>query len=342
MRKVFILLGLVVLIVLGTLLAYKSSSNITSKNSVKDLSPKHLAIITKAPSKIKTVFIIVMENKNREDIYKNPSAPYINGLLQRADASFATNYYGVTHPSEPNYIWLEAGDNKNLPDGRSTVSFTTDADPSSSNSSSTHDHLTSYLEKQNISFKTYAEGIDGKTCPLVSNGQTLYAAKHTPMVFFQDLTNNNNPYSKSCISHIRPLSELFSDLKTQVPQYNFIVPNLCHDMHNSSGCDTTNSIKNGDTWLSEVLPQILASKEYRDNGAIFITADESEGLIIDKPVGLILLSPDAKGHGYNNNVFYNHSSLLKTVQEIFGVYPLLRNASQATDLSSLFKNGYIP
>jgi hypothetical protein len=104
---------------------------------------------------IHNVFVILMENHNWSQIQGSSSAPYINSLLTRSDASYATQYYNPPglHPSEPNYVWLEAGANANLPDANTggTVSFTTDNDPSSSNSTSTSDHLVSYLQKAGVS-----------------------------------------------------------------------------------------------------------------------------------------------------------------------------------------------
>jgi hypothetical protein len=51
---------------------------------------------------------------------------------------------------------------------------------------------------------------------------------------------------------------------------------------------------------------------------------------------MIVLSPLAKGNGYHNAMAYTHSSTLKSMQEIFGVMPFLRDAANATDLSDLF------
>ena len=90
----------------------------------------------------------------------------------------------------------------------------------------------------------------------------------------------------------------------------------------------------GDTWLSTEVPKILASQAYLDNGALFITWDE--GASGDGPIGMIALSPKAKGGGYANTIPYDHSSTLRTVEEIFGVTPMLGGAANATDLSDLF------
>ena len=104
-------------------------------------------------------------------------------------------------------------------------------------------------------------------------------------------------------------------------------------MHNS--CAPLNDpVLQGDTWLSTEVPKILASQAYLNNGALFILWDEGESG--DGPIGMIALSLKAKGGGYANTIPYDHSSTLRTVEEIFGVSPLLSGAASATDLSDLF------
>jgi hypothetical protein len=265
-----------------------------------------------------------MENHNWSSISGSSSAPYINNTLL-PQASYALNYQNPAgiHPSEGNYLWLEAGTNfgilnDNLP---------------SVNHQSTQQHLVTLLQTSGISWKSYQEGIGSNTCPLTNSG--LYAPKHNPMVFFDDVTNGLNASSANCIAHVRPFSELATDLQAnQAARYNFITPNLCNDMHNSSGCATSDAVRNGDNWLAANVPQILNSAAYRNGGLILITWDESVGG--DVPIGMIALSPQAKGHGYTNRIAYTHSSTLRTVQEIFGVMPLLGDAANATNLADLF------
>jgi hypothetical protein len=267
---------------------------------------------------ITTVFLIVMENHNWSSIQGSEAAPYINETLL-PQASYAQQYYNPPgiHPSEPNYLWLEAGTN---------FGITNDADPES-NHQSTPNHLVSLLTQAGISWKAYQEDIDGATCPLTRVAR--YAPKHNPTVFFDDVTNANNPQSANCIAHERPYSELATDLQNStVARYNFITPNLCNDMHDCS-------IGTGDTWLAREIPKILNAQAYKNGGAIFITWDEGEGG--DGPIGMIVLAPNAKGGGYSNTIHYTHSSTLRTIQEIFGVTPLLGDAANATDLSDLFR-----
>lgn len=312
------------------------SATITA-TSVQDTSKSGSATVTIAPA-IQTVFIILMENQNWNSsapgTFTSSNAPYIMNTIVPAAAT-ANNYTMVNAgPSEPNYKWLEAGDD---------FGQTTDDDPSSSNSISTTQHLTTYLSSAGISWKAYIENIDGTSCPLVSSLNSLgsattiggraanYYAKHNPFVFFNDLTDNLSSTSATCISHVRPCSELATDLRNgTVARYNFIVPNGTDDMHDSD-------ITTGDTWLSQNVPAILGSTAYQNNGVLFILWDESGNESGTLP--LFVLSPKIKSAGYSNSIRYNHNSTLLTLQEIFGVMPCIRGACGATDLSDLFASG---
>lgn len=281
--------------------------------------------VTAGGHAIQTVFIVMMENHNWSSIQGNASAPYINNTLlpMGAHTEQYFNPQGI-HPSEPNYLWLEAGTHFGIKN---------DSAPSA-NHQSTSQHLVTQLQAAGVSWKAYQEDIDGTTCPLTKVGH--YAPKHLPMVYFDDVTDTNNAQSTNCISHVRPYSELATDLQSNsVPRYVFITPNLCNDMHDSSGCQSSDSVANGDGWLSTEIPKILGSQAYLKGGALLITWDESEGG--DFPVGMIVLSPLGKGNGYSNSISYTHSSTLRTVQEIMGVTPFLGDAANATDLSDLFQ-----
>lgn len=284
---------------------------------------------------IQTVFVIVMENHNWTgngslNIAGNPAAPYINYTLIPM-ASYARNYKNPPgiHPSLPNYIWLEAGDTLGIHDDG----------PPSQHPQSTTLHLTTLLQKAGISWRAYDESISGTNCPLTgqggldAQGSTLYVPRHNPFVYFNDVTNTLNPSSANCISHIRPFTQLATDLANNtVARYNFITPNICDDMHDACGGDP---IAHGDAWLKQHIPAILNSTAYRSGGVIFITWDEAA--VGDGPIPMIVLSPYAKGNRYSNGTYYTHCSLLRTLQEIFGVTPLIRYASALPDLSDLFQ-----
>jgi hypothetical protein len=273
---------------------------------------------------IGNVFVVLMENHDWSQILGSPSAPYINGVLL-PQASYSDEYYNPPslHPSLPNYLWLEAGDNFGIEDD----------DLPSVNHQSTAAHLVTLLEAASVTWKTYQEGISGNDCPLTPAGK--YAPKHNPFVYFDDVTDGLNPQSPHCIAHVRPYSEFAGDLSAgTVARYNFITPDQCHDMHDLVGCDTNDAILNGDSWLSREIPRILSSSVFTAGGLLLITWDEGEGS--DGPVGMIVLSPFAIGGGFHNSTYYTHGSTLRTVQEIFGVAPLLGDAANSTSLRDLF------
>ena len=295
----------------GTLLAADTSVMST------DAAAKH---------HIQTVFIILMENHNwtgdgNLDIKGNPAAPYINKTLVPM-ASHAEQYFNPPslHPSLPNYLWLEAGTNFGI----------LDDGPPSQHPLSSKKHLVTLLKKANISWKAYLENITGTVCPLTDSGE--YAVRHEPFAYFDDVSNHQNPQSKYCIAHLRPYGELATDLKKgTLAHYNWITPNLCDDMHDSCGGDP---IAHGDTWLSQNVPAILKSAAFKKGGALFIVWDEADSG--DGPIPMIVLSPFAKGQGYSNNIHYTHGSMLRTMQEIFSVKPLLGDAAKEKDLSDMF------
>jgi phosphatidylinositol-3-phosphatase len=272
---------------------------------------------------IQTVFVILMENENWSSIHGSPDAPYINQVLLPT-GSHCEQYYNPPglHPSEPNYLWLEAGTNFGIRDNN---------DPSVNHQNTTN-HLVALLRNAGISWKTYQEDVSGTYIPLTATN--AYAPRHNPFVYFDDVTGTNNPNWTYGIAHIRPYSELAADLTNHtVARYNFITPNLCNDMHDS--CPPLyNPIRQCDFWLAAQVPRILSSAAYQNGGALFILWDEAD--IGDGPIGMIVLSPLARGGGYCNYVYYTHSSTLRTVQEIFGVTPLLGDAANAANLSDLF------
>jgi phosphatidylinositol-3-phosphatase len=270
---------------------------------------------------VQTVFIILMENHNWSDIKGSADAPYINNTLLPM-ASWCEQYASPLSPSLPNYLWLEAGTNFGIND---------DNDPSVNHQASTN-HLVTLLNNAGISWKSYQEDISGTYVPLTDTN--AYAVRHDPCVYFDDVTGTNDPNYSYGIAHIRPYGELASDLASNtVARYNFITPDLCDDMHDSCA-PLNNPVRQGDDWLSREIPKILNSPAYQNGGAVFITWDESSGG--DVPIGMIVLSPVARGGGYFNNIPYSHSSTLRTIEEIFGVSPLLGDAANATDLSDLF------
>jgi len=376
---------------------------------------------TASAQQVKTVFVIAMENHNWtqpvqlpggiQQIYLNPNAPFINSLVNGTasavingseaniseQVAYATAYHNVLatpsgnnpsiHPSEPNYLWAEAGTNFGIFNDHDPFA---DTPPNSQNTSL---HLSALLTQAGRTWRSYQEDIDlttvnGQltnvplpqdqwTVPLTSisgtfapgnfnafNGsnQYNYAAKHNPMVFFDDTNGGNNATPTNPLStHYAPLQQLFADLANDsVADYNWITPDQYNDMHStlSGGFqgltgDAAN-IKQGDNFLSQIVPIIMASNAYKNHGVIIIWWDETEadGTPGDNAndfghtLGEIVISrrahPNVDGLPYASPVNYTHSSDLRTMQDIFRVGPFLDDALNANDLSDLFKPGVVP
>jgi len=293
---------------------------------------------------IKHVFVIAMENHNWtqptqvpgdiQQIYQNPNAPFINSLVNGTavawidgkavniskHTAYAMSYHNVLatqsgnnqhiHPSEPNYIWAEAGTN---------FGIANDDDPykdNPPNAQNTTQHLTALLQKAGRTWKSYQEDIDlatvnGKltnvpapksewTVPLKSFSgvfdansllnaysdslQYNYAAKHNPMVFFADTNGGNNPSTSNPLRfNYAPLQQLQFDLdNNEVADYVWITPNQYNDQHTALSAGFAGvtgdaaKIKQGDNALARLVPMIMSSKAYKDGGVIILWWDESE------------------------------------------------------------------
>ena len=282
----------------------------------------------------RTIFVIPMENEPSSAIYGSSDAPYINSLM--ASAAYATNFQDElpSLPSEPHYVWMEAGTNQ-----FDDITFTSDSSPSGSHSTSSTEHLVTQLEAAHVTWTSYQQGIASGTCPIAGSG--FYAPKHDPMVFFQDVSGNPPSSSNAhCAAHHKPYTSFAADLAAEsVAQYAFITPDLCHDMHGDGGCtqgtDTSGNIQAGDAWLSTELPPILAYANAHD-GLVLIVWDEGDNTNL---VPFLALGPRIKPGA--SATPYTHSSQLKSIEEILGA-PILSTVASANDFSDLFRPGMFP
>ena len=266
-----------------------------------------------------TMFTIVMENHDRTEILGNPAAPFINQLAH--DNAVAAGYHdSYVHPSEPNYIWMVAGEN---------FGILNDEDPGPGNAIASRSHLADQIENAGLTWKSYQESM-GAPCGLQSHGQ--YAVKHNPFAYFNDINGWDGKTfqpSQRCVDHIVDYSQLDADLAAgHVPDYAFITPNMINDMHDGS-------VSDGDTWLSHEVPKILASEAYQKGGVLFLLWDEGSSQSDDPP--FIAISPHAQ-HGLTSNVTYDTSSFLKTTQAMLGVeaLPCDSNPDTVSVMSDLF------
>jgi len=248
-----------------------------------------------------------MENREYGSIIGNPAAPYLNSLAARF--ALATAYYGVTHPSLPNYFALTAG---------STFGVSTDCTTCYVNSA----HLGDQVEAGGRNWKAYMEDMPA---PCYLGAATAgYAQKHDPFVYFRDVREN----PARCVAHVVPFPRLGADLAAgSLPDFIWITPNLCHDMHD---CST----EVGDTWLKGVVPTILAAPAWRDGGALFVTWDEGDtnagccGNAAGGRVVTLVIAPGVTP-GFRSARPQTHYGLLRTIEEAWDLPPLGEAASAA-------------
>jgi hypothetical protein len=182
------------------------------------------------------------------------------------------------------------------------------------------------------------------------------------MVFFTDSSGGDDLTTANPLrTQYAPLQQLFVDLADDaVSDYNWISPDQYNDMHTTLAggykglTGDPAKIRQGDDFLSQIIPVIMASRAYQDHGVILIWFDESEqdGIAGDNlddfnhTIGEIIISPRAHknvdGIPYASPLNLTHSSDLRTMQEIFHAGPFLRDAANATDLSDLFDPGAVP
>ncbi len=297
------------------------------------------------------VFVILMENQSAAAIYQGTTDPYLTGTLMK-QYGYATAYQSVVHPSEPNYVWLEAGSND-----CGDVTFTTDNDPSGGNSTATTEHLSTLLDHAGKSWREYAEDMPPGACPLGDSGE--FAVRHVPYVFFQDVAGDPpSATSAPCLAHVYPFGQLAQDLASgTLPDYAFITPNVIDDMHDGTVAD-------GDGWLSgnSTVQQVVSYVTDPANRALLLILwDECDscgnavGAGSAQPA-FVVTAPSFLTGSHANATVLSHSSVVRSMQEIFGLTPAQKDAttgkpygwlrhagdSGTNDLSSFFAAGDFP
>ncbi|HMC69684.1 MAG TPA: alkaline phosphatase family protein, partial [Mycobacteriales bacterium] len=207
-------------------------------------------------------------------------------------AAVATNYAAVTHPSLPNYLALAAG---------STFGITSDCTTCWVSATNIGDTL----DAAGRTWKAYEESMPS---PCFVGDSYPYAQKHDPFIYFNDIRTN----TARCQANVVPYTQLATDLRStsSTPNFAFITPNLCNDMHDCS-------IATGDGWLRQQVPQILASPAFTTQRSLLaITWDEDDGTESNRVATLLIGS--AAATGARSSVPYNHYSLLRTVESALG------------------------
>jgi hypothetical protein len=250
---------------------------------------------------LRRVVVIVMENKSCRDVIGSPEAPYLNRLARRY--AFASRYFALTHPSLPNYLGITGGSTFGV------SSDCTDCPVRAGN-------LVDQLERAHVSWKAYMEGMP-RPCFRGAESER-YVKRHDPFLSYVDVAS-----SPSRCRRVVPLTQLSVDIaRHALPRFVWITPDLCHDMHSCP-------VRHGDRFLARLVPRLLRAVGAR--GAIFLTWDEGDdmagccGRAAGGNVATIVAGPAARPGG-RSGLAYDHYSLLRTIEEAFGL-PRLRGAA---------------
>jgi phospholipase C len=313
------------------------------------------------------VFVIIEENKDYDQIVGGANAPTISRLAR--EYGDATHMYGEVHPSEANYVALLGGDTFGIHDddpyyckpGSTDANCAGAAEPGYVDHTVHARDLGDQLVARGLSWKGYYEDLPAPgslayiaSDPKVSDGSratALYASKHSGFVNFAQVQS-----APDRAERIVGFDQLDRDLASgRLPSFALIVPNQCNEMHglsgpnippDCSGHDPAALIGRGDKVAGDLVARLQATEAWRspDNMAIVITFDEGAGKTREGCCGV---TPDAAsnfggGHiptivitnhgprGLKDATPYNHYSLLRTIEDAFGIRTHLGYAA-ATD-----------
>lgn len=263
------------------------------------------------------VFVIVLENTSAGGVLGNPNLPTLNALAHRY--GLAANYTGVAHPSLPNYIALLFGSTFGSRSDNPAQRFP-------------GDNLALQLERAGKTWKGYMQGLPRPGWDGPSAG--VYAKKHDPFLLSAEIARD-----PARARNVVPLEGLDTDLRSgHVPDFALIVPDLCHDLHGALTCWRGSRLERaGDAFVRNWADKIMTSSAWQGNAALVITFDEGEGG--DRAGGggkiaTIVVTREGP-RGVRSERPYNHSSLLRTLEDAWGLPPL-REAARATPMTDLF------
>jgi hypothetical protein len=250
------------------------------------------------------VVLIVFENKESSSVLGNRAAPTFNAYARRY--AKLTRYYGITHPSLPNYLALVSG---------STQGITTDCTDCVVDATS----LADTIEASGRTWKTYLEGLPAPGYLGAESG--LYAKKHNPFAYFRDIADD--PARRA---RLVPLSQLGVDVRAKaLPSLSLVVPDLCHSMHDCS-------VSTGDAWLRSQVGRFLQLPKT----VVFVLFDEGKSKIRGGGHTAALALGKTVRPGSSFAGVTSHYGILRTIEQAWGL-PLLGHSAHAAPITRIWR-----
>jgi phosphatidylinositol-3-phosphatase len=235
------------------------------------------------------VVMVIEENHSYSQIIGSPDAPYINRLATQG--ALFTQSFGITHPSQPNYLALFSGSTQDVTDNSCPHTFTTP-------------NLGYALLSAGLTFAGYSEDLPSVGSLICS--MELYARKHNPWVNWQGNAVNGLPATANM-----PMTLFPSDF-SQLPTVSVIVPNQVNDMHHGKDPER---IQTGDRWLQEHLDAYVQWAQ-QHNSLLIVTWDEDNGKE-DNLIATIFLGPMVQPGRYDQRI--THYNVLRTIEDLYGL-----------------------
>jgi hypothetical protein len=286
------------------------------------------------------VFLVIGENTERSEI-STTSMPYLAETLGPTAASL-TNYDAVTHASLANYVAMTSG--------QYTSCQQDDRPPSECHQAV--DSLFAQLDAAGLTWRAWMQSMPSP-CGLEDSGGSgsEYAVKHDPAVYYDGIEGTGGQWSATqpsagCLANVLPTgaggtndtSALDQALASgDVGDFNLIVPNLCEDAHDNCGGSPV-ALTQFDDFLAREVPKILASPAFGRRGVLIVTFDEGTtdqggGGNVGMYVRSSLVTPGT------NDQRANHYSLLRTLEQGFGISTYLGGAASAAPFSGIWRTG---
>jgi phosphatidylinositol-3-phosphatase len=244
------------------------------------------------------VVIVVEENRSQANIIGNQSAPFINALA--ANGAMMAQSFAETHPSEPNYLALFAGD---------TFGVTKDVCPVNGGA---QPNLGSELLAAGYTFVGYAEGLPSVGSAVCSAGK--YARKHVPWANFTNIPPTNSV----------PFSAFPMGSYASLPTVSFVIPNNDDNMHDGS-------IAAGDAWLNRQLSG-YANWAVANDSLLIVTWDEDDNTSRNQ-IPTVFYGAHVQRGSYNEQI--THYNVLSTLEQMYGL-PKTGNAAAAPAITAIW------
>ncbi len=238
------------------------------------------------------IVICILENKAYTQLIGSSLTPHINALANDPKTAVFIESYGITHPSQPNYIHLFSGASQGVTDNNLiTTKFTTP-------------NLAHELINAGRTFATYSQGLPSVGFDGYSSGK--YRRRHNPVTNWMGTGTNQVPSTVN-----QPFTNFPTDFNN-LSTVSFVVPDLDNGMHDGT---LGTALALGDNWVFNNLNAYI--QWAKTNNSLFIlTTDEDDGAHSNRILTMMTGQPVNGGH-YSQPI--NHYNLIRTIAEMYGL-----------------------